>query len=104
MVERIEKTSEKTRFQKLTDDLNNFLARHYLTLLKWALSHRKLMVGMSAIIILSMIPLINFVGKDFLPQDDTSQYQITLKAPEGTSLEVMKQLQSHLSIREYETW
>ncbi len=90
------KTSEKTRFQKLTDDLNNFLARHYLTLLKWALSHRKLMVGMSAIIILSMIPLINFVGKDFLPQDDTSQYQITLKAPEGTSLEVMKQLFSQI--------
>jgi HAE1 family hydrophobic/amphiphilic exporter-1 len=41
---------------------------------------------------LSMVPLFMFLGKDFLPSDDTSQYQIIITAPEGTSLNMMKQI------------
>ena len=86
------KSSEKTKLQKFTDHINEYLASKYIILLEWALSHRKAMVTASICIMLSMIPLFMFIGKDFLPTDDTGQYQITVKAPEGTSLEVMKQL------------
>ncbi|MFH1619700.1 MAG: efflux RND transporter permease subunit, partial [bacterium] len=86
------KSSEKTRLQKFTDDINDYLAKRYLTALRWALAHRKLMVICSAGVMLSMFPLTMFIGKDFLPQDDTGKYQVNIKAPEGTSLEVMKQL------------
>jgi HAE1 family hydrophobic/amphiphilic exporter-1 len=86
------KTSEKTKLQKLTDHINEYLAKRYILMLEWALAHRKFMVITSVIIMLSSAPLFMFIGKDFLPQDDTGQYQITIKAPEGTSLEVMKQL------------
>ncbi len=86
------KESEKSKLQKFTDHINEWLASRYIVLLEWALSHRKFMVLSSIGIMLSMIPLFMFIGKDFMPQDDTGQYQITIKAPEGTSLEVMKQL------------
>ena len=86
------KNSEKTKFQKFTDRINDWMADKYIVLLEWALSHRKTMVAASIGIMLSMIPLLMFIGKDFMPTDDTGQYQITVKAPEGTSLAVMKQL------------
>jgi len=86
------KNSEKTKLQKFTDRINEYLASKYIVMLEWALSHRKGMVLASIGIMLSMIPLFMFIGKDFMPQDDTGQYQITIKAPEGTSLEVMKRL------------
>ncbi|OGS08872.1 MAG: hypothetical protein A2270_05685 [Elusimicrobia bacterium RIFOXYA12_FULL_51_18] len=86
------KNSEKSEFQKMTDNINEYLAKRYLVMLEWALSHRKIMVIASIAIMFSMFPLFFFIGKDFLPQDDTGQYQINVKAPEGTNLEVMKQL------------
>ncbi len=86
------KQSEKSKLQRFTDHINDWLASRYIVLLEWALSHRKFMVLGSIGIMLSMIPLFMFIGKDFMPQDDTGQYQITIKAPEGTSLDVMKQL------------
>jgi HAE1 family hydrophobic/amphiphilic exporter-1 len=86
------KSSEKSEFQKLTDRINEYLAGHYILMLEWALARRKFMVVTSIGVMLSMIPLFMLIGKDFLPADDTGQYQITVKAPEGTSLEVMKRL------------
>lgn len=86
------KSSEKTKLQKFTDHINEYLAGHYIVMLEWALSHRKFMVVGSIGIMLSMIPLFMLIGKDFMPADDTGQYQITIKAPEGTSLDMMKQL------------
>ena len=86
------KNSEKNKLQKFTDRINDYLAGRYIIMLEWALARRKLMVIGSIGIMLSMIPLFMFIGKDFMPQDDTGQYQITIKAPEGTSLDVMKQL------------
>ena len=86
------KSSEKTKLQKFTDRVNDYLASKYIVMLEWALSHRKTMVASAAGIMLSTIPLFMFIGKDFMPTDDTGQYKITVKAPEGTNLEVMKQI------------
>ena len=86
------KSGEKTKFQRRTGAINEYLAKRYLVMLEWALGHRKFMVICSAAIMFSMFPLFFFIGKDFMPQDDTGQYQINVRAPEGTSLEVMKQL------------
>ncbi|MBU2572893.1 MAG: efflux RND transporter permease subunit [Elusimicrobia bacterium] len=52
--------------------------------------------ALALLIIVSMAPLLKFIGKDFLPSDDTGQYQITVKAPEGASLEAMKKLFSQI--------
>ena len=44
------------------------------------------MVALCVVVSLSTIPLFMLVGKNFLPADDRSEFQVTLKAPEGTSL------------------
>ncbi|MEQ1885539.1 MAG: efflux RND transporter permease subunit [Bryobacteraceae bacterium] len=63
-----------------------FLDRHYTQMLEWSMSHRKTMVAISVVVSLSTIPLAMVVGKSFIPSDDQSEFQVTVRAPEGTSL------------------
>src|SRR5579885_2210808 len=72
-------TSKDSRFFQ-------FLDRHYTRMLEWSMAHRKSMVALSVAVALSTIPLMIVVGKSFLPADDRSEFQVTLRAPEGTSL------------------
>lgn len=83
---------EKTRLEKFTDKVNDWLSSRYITMLEWSLARRKRMVVYGGLIMLSMVPLFLFLGKDFMPADDTSLYQINITAPEGTSLGMMKQV------------
>ena len=55
-------------------------------MLAWAMAHRKTVVAACVITVLSSIPLFMFVGKNFLPADDQSQFNVLVRAPEGTSL------------------
>ena len=82
----------KTGLQKFTDRVNETLAGYYIKMLEWALARRKQMVIYAGLIMFSMVPLFYFLGKDFMPADDTSLYQINITAPEGTSLAMMKQV------------
>src|SRR5712691_10635814 len=63
-----------------------FLDRRYTRMLEWAMAHRKSMVALSVAVSLATIPLFMVVGKSLFPVDDRSEFQVTLKAPEGTSL------------------
>ena len=58
----------------------------YTRMLKWAMAHRGLMLALSGFTILSIVPLFMFVGKNFLPADDQSQFNVLVRTPEGTSL------------------
>ena len=66
--------------------LFKFLDIHYTNMLKWSMAHRKSIVALSVLLIVSIVPLFSFVGKNFLPQDDQSQYNVLIRTPEGTSL------------------
>ena len=63
-----------------------FLDGHYTQMLEWAMAHRKSMVALCVVVSLSTIPLFMIDGKSFIPTDDRSEFQVTVKAPEGTSL------------------
>ncbi len=63
-----------------------FLDTWYTRLLTWSMAHRGVVVAASVGVILSIVPLFMFVGKNFLPQDDQSQYNVLIRTPEGTSL------------------
>ena len=82
----------KTNLQKFTDHINDWLSSRYIVMLEWALARRKQMVVYAVLVMVSMVPLFYFLGKDFMPADDTSLYQINITAPEGTSLAMMKQV------------
>jgi hydrophobic/amphiphilic exporter-1 (mainly G- bacteria), HAE1 family len=59
----------------------------YTSLLKFSMAHRWLIVTLCVLVFLSIIPLFMFVGKNFLPVDDQSQFEVSVRAPEGYSLQ-----------------
>ena len=61
--------------------------RAYTALLQWSMSHRGVVAGLAVMVLLSSVPLFRTVAVNFTPQDDTSELEITLRAPEGTSLD-----------------
>ncbi len=60
--------------------------RVYRRMLEWSMAHRAFIVGVCAAVVLSIIPLFMVIGKNFLPADDRSEFQIIVRMPEGSSL------------------
>jgi hydrophobic/amphiphilic exporter-1 (mainly G- bacteria), HAE1 family len=61
--------------------------RFYTRLLEWSMSHRAIVASIAGLVLLSSVPLFSIANKNFLPIDDQSEFEINLRAPEGTSLE-----------------
>src|SRR3954454_13602498 len=59
----------------------------YARVLSWALGHRALVAGVAVLVLLSSAPLFKVANKNFLPTDDQSEFEVGLRAPEGTSLD-----------------
>jgi HAE1 family hydrophobic/amphiphilic exporter-1 len=62
------------------------LENKYIRILEWSLTHRKTMVVICTLTFLSIIPLGRRIGVDFFPADDQDEFEVVIKAPEGTSL------------------
>jgi HAE1 family hydrophobic/amphiphilic exporter-1 len=62
------------------------LDRGYTRLLEWAMSHRGIVAAATVLVLLSSVPLFRIVNVNFTPVDDQSQFDITVRAPEGSSL------------------
>jgi hydrophobic/amphiphilic exporter-1 (mainly G- bacteria), HAE1 family len=71
--------TKATGFYKVIED-------GYLRMLEWSMAHRWAVVAICALVVLSTIPLFMVVGKNFLPTDDQSGFEVTLRAPEGSTL------------------
>jgi len=76
-----------------------FLDAWYTRMLTWSMAHRKVIVGASVLTVLSIVPLFMFVGKNFLPADDQSQFNVLLRTPEGTSLASTTQVAENVAQR-----
>jgi len=59
----------------------------YMAALRFSLRHRWLIVLLSVGVFASTPTLMKIVGKDFVPRDDTSEFEVVVTLPEGTSLE-----------------
>ena len=59
----------------------------YMAALRFSLRHRWLIVLLSIGVFASTPTLMKIVGKDFVPRDDTSEFEVVVTLPEGTSLE-----------------
>jgi len=59
----------------------------YTRLLEWSMAHRWAVAGLAVLVLLSSVPLFAIANKNFLPFDDQSEFEINLRAPEGTSRE-----------------
>jgi HAE1 family hydrophobic/amphiphilic exporter-1 len=74
--------------------------RGYGVLLRWSLRHRWAIVLLSLLVMASTVPLFAAVGKSFIPHDDQSEFEVTVKTPEGYSLtrtdETLRALEARL--------
>ncbi len=64
----------------------HWIDMHYTRMLKWSMAHRRTVIAISAAVVISIVPLFALVGKNFLPSDDQSQFNVLVRTPEGSSL------------------
>ena len=63
------------------------LDRIYTRMLEWSMAHRGIVAALAVLVLLSSVPMFRIVNINFTPQDDQSEFDVSLRAPEGTSLE-----------------
>ena len=85
-----EHSSKESRFYRPID-------RTYKWLLEWSMAHRWVIVIVCAVVIASIIPLYKLAGINFLPDEDESSYQVSLRAPQGTSLAATQSILDQLA-------
>jgi len=83
-------SSKQSRFYRPID-------RTYTWMLKWSMAHRWVIVLLSVLVIVSTVPLFKFVGKNFLPVDDQSQFEVNVRLPEGSTLSVTSALSERMA-------
>lgn len=75
------------------------LDRIYTAMLRFSMAHRWVIVTLCILVFLSIIPLFLFVGKNFLPVDDQSQFEVSVRAPEGYSLSATSLMMERIASR-----
>ncbi len=63
------------------------LDRGYDWLLRWALGHRKTVVALTVLVVASTVAIFPYVKKEFVMDDDMSEFEVVLETPSGSSLE-----------------
>jgi len=81
-------TDEKVREKKAHGGaFLRWLGRHYETTLRWSLAHRWVIFTGAGLCMLSTVGLVRLTGFNFMPQDDSSEFEIAMIMPEGSSLD-----------------
>ncbi|MHB1846594.1 MAG: efflux RND transporter permease subunit, partial [Deltaproteobacteria bacterium] len=78
---------KKSVLERLVDRLYHPIEAGYMVLLRWVMAHRWVVVLASVLTLASTVPLFKAVPKGFVPVNDDANFEINLRAPEGTSLE-----------------
>jgi HAE1 family hydrophobic/amphiphilic exporter-1 len=68
------------------------IKERYTRILRWSLSHRKTVLGITAAFFLISMGLIPIVGTEFMPSSDQPFIMLTVEMPIGTSLEETNRL------------
>jgi HAE1 family hydrophobic/amphiphilic exporter-1 len=69
----------------------------YGSVLLWSLRHRWIVALATAAVFVSAWPLGKMAAKNFLPEDDESQYSVAIRTPEGTSLDATEELTNRIA-------
>ncbi|RKZ13838.1 AcrB/AcrD/AcrF family protein [bacterium] len=75
------------------------IERAYLGALGWAMHHRWAVILVMLAVFCSTVPLFMMANKNFLPFDDESQFEVIVRAPEGSSLETTQQIMESIGQR-----
>ncbi len=81
---------QKSRLERLVDVFYRPIERFYLSLLRRSMARRWLVVLLSAVALGSCVPLTIVVPKSFTPEDDTAQFSVNVRAPEGSTVQATR--------------
>jgi HAE1 family hydrophobic/amphiphilic exporter-1 len=73
------------------------LDRVYTRMLEWSMAHRGIVAALAVLVLCSSVPIFRVVDVNFTPQDDQSEFDVSLRAQEGTSLEATEVLANRVS-------
>ncbi|HEX7601268.1 MAG TPA: efflux RND transporter permease subunit, partial [Polyangiaceae bacterium] len=62
------------------------IERLYVSVLRWVLNHRWVLVLACVVTLGSCVPIAKALPSGFLPPDDQAQFEVNIRAPEGTSI------------------
>ena len=75
------------------------IERFYMKMLDWSMAHRWVIVLLMVLVFFSTVPLFSVVDKNFLPYDDEGQFAITVRAPEGASVDTTMTILESIAAR-----
>jgi HAE1 family hydrophobic/amphiphilic exporter-1 len=96
----LKKTEHKEGSSSKDTWLYKVLDRPYAAMLRWSMRNRWVIVAVAVLVLISTGPIFMAIGKDFLPKDDQSEFEVTVRLPPGSSLEgsakVFEQIEEEL--------
>jgi HAE1 family hydrophobic/amphiphilic exporter-1 len=78
--------SSKGKLFQLSQRFFDAVDDHYDNVLSWCITHKKTVILGVVLALVASLPLLNFIGAEFIPQIDEGQFEISLKMPVGTEL------------------
>jgi HAE1 family hydrophobic/amphiphilic exporter-1 len=82
---------------RLVDWFYKPIERVYMVILGWSMRRRWVIVVACALALASIVPLMKLVPTGFLPVSDEGQFDVNVRAPEGTSMEATAVLTERLA-------
>src|SRR6187549_1930154 len=87
-----QESSKESRFFRPLD-------HGYAAILRWSLGHRWVVAAIAVLVLLSSVPLFMVANKNFLPNDDQSEFEVGLRAPEGTAIDATEIIANRIATR-----
>ena len=74
-----------TRLERVSHAFSGFLDRHYVRLVRWSLRHKAAVAMLCLGCVGAAVPLYLAAPSDLIPEDDQSEFEISVELPTGTS-------------------
>jgi HAE1 family hydrophobic/amphiphilic exporter-1 len=75
----------------------HWLEEFYLTMLRWSLAHRRVILIIYLVTFASTFGLYHLVGRDWIPADDQAELMSSFTLPEGTALSKTTQMAEEMA-------
>jgi hydrophobic/amphiphilic exporter-1 (mainly G- bacteria), HAE1 family len=89
--------------ERVVDAFYRPVERVYMVALRFVMSHRWVVVVAASLTLGSCVPLAGAANKGFLPVNDEAQFEVAVRAPEGTSLAQTELIAERIA-RELRAW
>ncbi|HPD94911.1 MAG TPA: efflux RND transporter permease subunit [Tenuifilaceae bacterium] len=83
---------KKSRFMHAVDHFWGYFDNLYMRMLSWVLHHKFLTLMVAALIFLSSLSLVKFIGKEFTPAQDNARINVYMEIPQGMRIDEAKSL------------